>query len=105
MTVAKAEELYFIEIVDAPPPLVERVLNFAHPAPPLAAAPDPPIEPPPTPPPVTLTPAADQTAKLRLDTRAEIEAAIAHKRRRKVSGPAVITPPPGPSPVTPPTRH
>ena len=93
MTVAQVERAFYVDVTDAGKTGVEArpILNTA---PPLAAAPDAPIEPepaPPTPPPTT----ASQPVR---------DAVIARRRPRKVSAPALTPPPPVTSPVLP-TRH
>ena len=86
MTAAKAEELYFIEITDAPLPLRGEVMDAA----PSAMAPDPPIEPgdpiPPTPP--APQPPAPSPPPPQPPTAAEIEANADRKRRAQVAATA-----------------
>jgi hypothetical protein len=102
MTTAKAEKLFSIDIVDAPPPLrVEAVDKPAQP-PVTAIAPEPPIESiKPAPTPAEIEAAADRRRRL------EANAKAANKRSKGV--PKALKPPVPPSVVIPPpptdTRH
>lgn len=110
VTTARAEKLFFIDIVDAPPPLQVEAVD----RPPVAAiTPDPPIEPMPPPPPPRppVPPPAPPAAAAEAHAASVREAAIA--RRRKGGGkPRVAGPGRPPAPVPPPvapapneTRH
>jgi hypothetical protein len=121
MTTAKAEKLFAIDIIDAPPPLQVEAVD----RPPLAAiAPDPPIEPmPPTPPPPAPVPqeepapspppppppttAAEIEAAADRRRRLGVDAKAAKKRLENVQKPAALKLPAPPPIATPPhdTRH
>ena len=108
MTAARAEKLFAIDIVDAPPPLQAEAVD----RPPLAAvAPDPPIEPALSPAPVPQEEPAPAPPPAPPPTTAEeIEAAaFAAKKRSKgvPKRPAALRPSVPPPVATPPTdtRH
>jgi hypothetical protein len=118
MTTARAEKLFAIDIVDAPPPLRVEAVDR-----PLAAiAPDPPIEPmPPAPPPPAPVPQEEPAPPVPPapppTTAAEIEAAADRRRRLAVDAKATKkrlknVPKPHPAALKPPvppqhndTRH
>jgi hypothetical protein len=113
MTTAMAEKLFYIDIEDAPPLRGEaRQVRDSVVAtlPPLAAAPDAPIEPPPAPKPAPAPPSpppqpAPPTPPPTTASQSAHDAAIARRRPRKVSASLTPLPPPVTLPVPPPTRH
>jgi hypothetical protein len=118
VTIAQAERMFFLDIIDAPPRVSltgevkdEPRSSVVESEPmPLAAAPDAPTVPeppapkpapvPPSPPPQPAPPTPPPTTAV----SSVRDAVIARRRPRKVSALA-LTPPPGPSPVVRPTRH